>query len=333
LHLIDRILISHMRYLLSTIFLSFGFISHAQQVDNTAIYRNIGSSRYVRLHYENDYFSKTDIYYTQGINLELVHPTFKSLPTSHILLKQPQKEIKTGIAIEHLGFTPTSISHREILDGDRPFASCFFAKTFSITNDSLKNYRLASGLTIGIIGPGAGGKKFQQAIHRWINDEPPLGWDNQIRNDLILNYAVDFEKRIFAHDRNFLATWKTGGQLGTLRDKIFGSVTFMTGVFDNPYQFFSRKTSWFQMYVFFEPLISVVGYDATLQGGLLNHKINPYVISSADVTRTVFQYNTGLVVRFKKVSVEYFQHYLTKEFRTGQDHRWGGVRIAVSFGN
>jgi lipid A 3-O-deacylase len=126
----------------------------------------------------------------------------------------------------------------------------FLAKTFSITNDSLKNYRIASGLTMGIIGPGAGGKKFQQAIHRWIKDEPPLGWNNQIRNDLILNYAVDFEKRIFAHKRNFLATWKTGGQLGTLHDKIFGSVTFMTGFFDNPTNSFPGKLPGFRCMYF-----------------------------------------------------------------------------------
>jgi lipid A 3-O-deacylase len=310
-----------------------GFISYAQQIDNTAIYRNIGSGRYVRLHYENDYFSKTDIYYTQGIDLEIVHPALKSFPTSFLLLKQLRKENKTGVAIEHIGFTPTSISHAEILDGDRPFASCFFVKTFSITNDSLKNYRISSGISIGIIGPGAGGKEFQQAIHRWINDEPPKGWSNQIRNDLILNYAVDYEKRIYGYQRNFLATWKTGGQIGTLHDKISESITLMTGFFDSPYKCFSKETTRFQVYAFFEPQIHVIGYDATLQGGLLNGAVNPYVISAGDITRTVLQYNTGLAVRFKKISVEYFQSYLTKEFRTGRDHRWGGVRIAISFGS
>src|SRR5688500_445423 len=112
------------RYL--TIFFFVAVSASAQVIDNTSVFRQIASSQYIRLHYENDFFSKADIYYTQGINLEVVHPALKSNPLASLLIHSQKKENKYGISIEHLGFTPTSISHDEILIGDRPFASCLF---------------------------------------------------------------------------------------------------------------------------------------------------------------------------------------------------------------
>jgi lipid A 3-O-deacylase len=60
----------------------------AQRISNTAVYRNINSPKYFRLHYENDYFSTSDLYYTQGINFEYVNRLSRRathLPAYHIL--------------------------------------------------------------------------------------------------------------------------------------------------------------------------------------------------------------------------------------------------------
>lgn len=304
--------------------------TYGQLIDNTASYRTIQTDRYFRLHYENDYFSEADYYYTQGINLEYVSPGIRKLPVSRLLIKGDRKNTKYGISLEHLGFTPTSISHPEILRGDRPFAATIFLKTFSIVNDSLRGYRIVSALSTGAIGPAAGGMEMQQTIHRWIHDTDPLGWSNQIQNDVVLNYQLDVEKKLLPYKKYFSSTAKAGAHLGTLSNKIYGSVSFMAGLFDNPFQYFNHQRRFFQIYIFEEPVINAVGYDASLQGGMFNHS-SSYIISSGNVTRLVFQNNMGLMLKIGKFNMEYFQSFVTKEFHTGTSHHFGGVRIGWRF--
>ncbi len=304
----------------------FAYSASAQRISNTALYRNVSSNQYFRIHYENDYFSTTDIYYTQGINLEYVHPAIGNFFTSKLLIGSSSKEVKFGIALEHEGYTPTSISHPEVLVGDRPFAACLFLKTFSIINDSVRRVRISSSLSAGVIGPSAYGKEMQETIHRWINDTQPLGWENQINNDLILNYEVEYVAELFASPDYFSLSAQVGANVGTLNAKAFTGVIMMAGIFDNPFINFSRQKRLKQVYVYAEPLLNIVAYDATLQGGMFN-KNSPYTIPREDITRLVFQANVGIVVRIRALQLEYFQSYLTKEFSTGGTHLWGGIRI------
>lgn len=304
----------------------FTYSASAQRISNTAIYRNVSSNRYFRIHYENDYFSTTDIYYTQGINLEYVNPTIGNFFTSKLLVRSASKEVKFGIALEHEGFTPTSISHPEILVGDRPFASCLFLRTFSITNDSARRVRISSSFSAGAIGPIAHGQEMQETIHRWINDDQPQGWENQIQNDLILNYELEYERRLFASPDYFSLMGKIGARVGTLNTKAFTGVILMAGLFDDSFLYFSKQKRKNQVYFYAEPLMNLVAYDATLQGGVFN-KSSPYTIPSNEITRLVFQGNVGIVFKIKGLQLEYFQSYLTKEFKTGGTHLWGGVRI------
>jgi lipid A 3-O-deacylase len=302
----------------------------AQRIDNTASYRTIQADRYFRIHYENDYFSKTDLYYTQGINFEFVHPAIGNFFTSKLLIQSRKKQMKFGLSVEHLGYTPTSISHAEILKGDRPFAATLFLKQFAIMNDFSRHHRLVSSMSVGILGPAAGGEQIQTLIHTWIHDEIPLGWDHQIQNDVVLNYQVDVEKSLTPHQKYYAVHAKMTGRIGTFSDKASGSIIIMAGLFDNPFEFTSESKNKFRLYVYAEPIVSVVGYDATLQGGVFK-KSSSYTIASSDITRMVFQCNAGLVVKVRNTYLEYFQSYLTKEFETGDTHQWGGIRLGWSF--
>lgn len=301
------------------------FSASAQQISNTALYRNVSSPKYFRIHYENDYFSEADIYYTQGINLEYVHPEIGNFLTSKLLIQSTSKEIKYGIALEHEGYTPTSITHPEILLGDRPFAACLFLKTFSIINDATRKERISSSLNMGVIGPMAGGKEIQEGIHRLINYTLPLGWQNQIQNDLILNYQVEYERGFFSLPDYLLLSAKAGARVGTFNTKVSAGFILMAGLFDDPFTNFSKQKRKNQVYLYAEPLLNVVGHDATLQGGLFN--TSPYTISSNQINRFVFQGNAGIVFKIKTLQLEYFQSYITKEFETSGTHAWGGVRI------
>jgi lipid A 3-O-deacylase len=66
-----------------------------------------------------------------------------------------------------------------------------------------------------------------------------------------------------------------------------------------------------------------------MQGGLFNRK-SPYIIAGSDVTRCTLQADAGIIVNFKKLYLSYTQSFLSKEFRTGKYHRWGGISVGFA---
>lgn len=306
-------------------------LSLAQRIDNTASFRQMGSDKYIRLHYDNDYFTTTDYYYTQGYNFEVVNPALRKNPLTRLLIKARGNQVQYGLALEHFGFTPTTIQSDAILVGDRPFAACILLKTFSISTDTLRRVRVSSLLSTGMVGPVAIGFEMQAAIHRLINGVEPHGWANQIRNDVILNYSLNYEKQLYAYRHALSVSANAQAQVGTFVDRLQTGFVVMAGRFDSPFGAASLNRR-LQVYVYAQPLVSVIAYDATLQGGLFN-RTSPYVIPADQLARTTFQANYGAVLRYKKLYLEYYQSRLTREFETGRPHRWGGIKIGVAFGS
>ena len=141
-----------------------------------------------------------------------------------------------------------------------------------------------------------------------------------------MNYELEYELKLIAIANYFSLSGKAAARIGTLNTKILTGVTLMAGFFEDPFNNFSKKGRKKQIYLYAEPLVNFIAYDATLQGGVFN-KNNPYVIASNEITRFVFQGNVGIVFRINALQLEYFQSYLTKEFETGGKHFWGGIRI------
>lgn len=313
------------------LFCGVPFSLFSQSIDNTASYRNMESTRYFRLHYANDIFTGRDFYYTQGINLEFCSPTFIRNPVNFILPKMKNSSSTFGLALEHAVFTPSSIRNAEIMYNDHPYAAYMILKTFLISTDTLHFQRLSSTLSIGGIGPIASGDAMQKSIHKWLKNIEPLGWQHQIKDDIILNYELCYEQQLYNYKNCFLLSSLVKIQAGTLMDNAQIGCTVMVGRFNSPYaSSTSSMRRIFKLHGYAQPLMRLVGYDATLQGGMFN-KDNPYTLSSQQLTRTVFETNFGLVLGFRKVYLEYCQSLQTKEFKHGKYHRWGGIRLGVNF--
>jgi hypothetical protein len=301
-----------------------------QRVENTSSYRNIGSQRYVRINYENDFFAMSDEYYSQGVNLEFVSPAIQKFFLARLLFQNNHLPTRTGIAIEHQGFTPTNILTGDVLQNDRPYSSSLMLKTFSVVSNPYTNHRLATQFSAGVIGPWAMGKEIQIAIHEKINpDKVPKGWKNQVHNDIIINYQIDYEHAVWIK-RNLMITAKGGASAGTYITRLNSSFTFTGGLFDNPFQFANTQDKDFQIYLYAEPRLNLVIFDATLQGGVFNDH-NPYTLDRNEISRLVFQQNAGLVVKVNAFIIEYSQTVMTREFKTGSPHSWGSVRVAFAF--
>ena len=300
----------------------------AQAIDNSLSYKNINSDAYFRFNYENDFFSGTDFYYTQGLHIELVAPWVKHFIISKILVHPRNfSYVRYGIGFEHDGYTPTSYSNPHILYGDRPYAACLFMKTFLIAIDPLKKQRFSSSVSTGVIGQAAGGAEMQTGIHRLLHDVLPRGWQYQVHNDAILNYQVNYEKQLVSIGHYVSIDADAMARAGTLSDKANIGTTLMFGYFDSPFSTTIATKKNFRIYAYEHAEVNAVAYDATLEGGVFDHT-SPYVISPKGLTPFVFQNRFGFVVIYRRFYLEYFQSLLSNEFTTGNFHVWGGVQIA-----
>ncbi len=315
------------RGLLWVMLLTWGTMD-AQVIDNTWSFKNISADRYLRFNYENDFYAARDKYYTQGIHAEIVSAGLKYNPLSYLLVRPAGWYTRFGLGVVQEGYTPTYIDHPEVLVGDRPYAACLYLKTFQLSIDTVRKQRFSTTLSTGVIGPAALGAEMQTGIHRALDNVMPVGWPNQIHNDIILNYQVNYERQLVSTGKSFMLDADAMGRVGTLSDKASVGITLMAGYFESPYGAAVARGKNFRIYAYEHPEVCFVAYDATLQGGVFNRK-SVYTISSSDINRVTLQNRFGFVLTYRRMCLEYFQSYVSREFRTGDYHAWGGVQLGI----
>lgn len=305
-------------------------ISNAQKIDNLVSFRDINSKSYFRYNYENDYFAATDENYTQGYNFELFLESLEKNPINYLFFKLKNSTHKYGLSIEHIGFTPNDYVSEAIQIGDRPFAAAIMLKSMQISTNSENKTRFTASFNLGIIGPGAFGEEMQVGIHEATGNKIPKGWKNQIKNDVVINYEVGFEKQIISYNNLFSLQLNSNVKVGTLFTN--ASVGFNTtfGIIDSPFSIAEERKKNFKLYAYFQPMASVVAYDATLQGGLFNTE-SPYTISNNNIERLTAQYHYGLALKTKTLYFEYSRTAITREFKTGSSYKYGSIKIGFTF--
>ena len=301
----------------------------AQKINNMASFRAIEKDNYFRFNYDNDYFASSDKNYTQGYSIELVSSKLRKNPINKLFFIPENSENKFGLSLEHIGFTPNNYKSAAIQFGDRPFAAAIMLKNFSISTNTKKKYRSYSALSMGIIGPGAFGKEMQVAIHEATGNAIPLGWRNQIKNDVVLNYEVGLEKQLLRYRNLFSLQSDTNLKVGTLFTNASFGLNVTIGIINSTFNSPNDKNK-FQLYFYTQPVINIIGYDATLQGGLFN-KQSPYTILSSSVERFTAQHNYGIVLKTRTLYFEYSRSAITREFDSGNSAKWGGIKIGFTF--
>jgi hypothetical protein len=171
----------------------------------------------------------------------------------------------------------------------------------------------------------------QKDIHHWIHYIQPLGWGNQIKNDVALDYQVNYEKELLSWKDYFSLSSYTVARIGTLSTKATVGFTGMLGNFYSPFASAKKgRGKKLQFYLYDLPSFSMIGYDATLQGGLF-HRSSVYTIPERDINRITFVNRWGMVIILKSFYLEYYQSGPTKEFSTSAFHKSGGLQIGFGF--
>jgi lipid A 3-O-deacylase len=301
-------------------------IGTAQPIDDGNRIETLRLEKYFQVCYDNDFFTGSDYYYTQGIAFKYANPRLRSFFLAKCLFSLGHSIDHYGLSFHQFCYTPTSIASDNILYGDRPFASCLSFTSFMNAIDTGRNLSFQTSLTLGIIGPAALGKEIQSNIHRWVNDPIPKGWQYQVKNDVIINYAMELEKPVLSSP-----LWRVGvmggAKLGTLNDALNMGVNLLAGHFNDPCRLSALQKK-FQYYLFAQAQGNLIGYDATLQGGIFNRD-NSYVISARDLSHLTLRVDAGITFGIKGINFSYHQSFLTKEFASGLDHRWGGLSMLI----
>lgn len=152
----------------------------------------------ISFQFENDVLGldDSDQHYTSGLQLSWQSDA-NSLPDGlsswarRSVFFDPQVSLHFKISLGQNLYTPEDIQTPELVVDDRPYAGWLHGDftLLGCTENSLNVLEFS----VGVVGPAAGGKGFQQWFHRVIESPDPQGWDNQLHNELAL--LVGFERR------------------------------------------------------------------------------------------------------------------------------------------
>ena len=294
---------------------------------------------FLRIGFDNDILNYTDRFYTNGIRFDFISPVIQQFPLSKVMVPYWKSGINYyGISLVQNMYTPSTTKVDGILYGDRPYAAYLYFGTFKITNDPLNRFRQTSELDIGVIGPYSFGEYIQKSFHNEVpTNSVPLGWEYQIKNDLVLNYHYSVEKGILQKENIDFSVNGTGA-LGSLYINLSGGFLMRTGIM-NPYftnlgQSKKRinkenglKNT--QILFFVTSQGKFVGYDATLQGGFFN-KTSVYNIPGSSISRFIYQGSAGITFVYGGFRFDIEQFLLSPEFKNGWWHKWVHMAFTIA---
>lgn len=283
---------------------------------------------------DNDLYTSTyrDRYYTNGLFL-----TFRKVANN--VNKKVVKKIHS-YQIGHMMFTPIKATLQFASTHDRPFAGYFYAEYGQSRFYNSQNV-LITNLQVGLIGPNAKGKDFQNFMHGIYNYPEAKGWKHEVRNAFALNlnstFIKHFKKTSNSHfDLNSYNELKIGTVFSSISTGLYSrfgfkklqktsnTVAFNSNLNNKPQQSFSES------FIYIKPMLNYVVYDATIQGSFLN--------TTSPVTFEVKPINFSLELGYKfyrkRFLYGYTFHFHTKKLkslRASKTNTYGSIYIGYFF--
>lgn len=314
-------------------------LSNINAQNDEKLMHRVGDDRYVEFKFQNDFFFKTDYYYSNGLVFNFIFPDFEKSPISKILIPVKARSLDYyGVKLVQEIYTPINTGNPNVIFSDRPYCSILYLGHKRTSFILETRSKISNEIIIGLIGRYSFGYNIQAYFHEQINNSIPAGWNNQVANDLILNYNFSVEKELF-RNRFSEITGKVKLRAGTLYDD--ASIGFKTrfGYFNPNYSDFGQiKTDKkdglglkkFQIYTYVNPSIRAVFYNATLQGGFINQS-SPFTMSYKSIEPIVLEINSAFVIQYSTFQLNIESHVLTPEFVGGRKHKWLSVGLRFNF--
>lgn len=274
---------------------------------------------YFGLKYENDFFAGTDRYYTQGIELEYRQNKLKFKHIQPLFFTSDSARYQFILKITHEAFTPSTIRADSILPNDRPYAALLYAsfRFSTFTKNQLRYYWCAQ---IGIIGPAAFGEEMQTGIHKATHNFLPLGWGNQLKNNLVMNGQVGIARQFGLLKNIFIVEPEGIATFGTIHTDLLLRSKLSIGL--NKFPSYLR--------FFYLPAVRFVAWDGTLSGFPLGNQ-QLAAVSRSEVSSIVSEQQLGIEFRLNRIQFSAFKYFQSKLFKSAGNHQWGGLSLAFLF--
>ncbi len=231
-------------------------------------------------------------------------------------------------------FTPQDITLPDIQYNDRPYGGALYAIHSLQSIDTAKKVKITTELFLGVIGPISFAEESQTLVHQIIGSPKPEGWDNQVSNDIIINYNITIEKQLLYLSKRILLVAMVETYSGTLYNAVGTGFMLRVGKFNNYFSGanisgMSRKNK-FQLYVFMKPIARVVIGNALLEGGLINQITEGqegYTLNKDYIERLTVLYDVGLTFESPKFSISVIQKMRTPEFKGSHSQEVGNITM------
>ena len=315
----------------------------AQQTQATHIFRVYEDNDFINIRGKG-----TDNAYTNGTRVDYFYT--KNKPSRFIVDRTMPKAGDSSINVFGWGlmqamFTPNDISKTIYQPDDYPYSGALFATHTLYSYNPQKKYSYQTELVLGMMGPDAFAKQTQIFIHRMIHYKRPMGWDNQLGNDPLININFTAEKQ-FASHKHWLEV--IGGSqvfYGTMMN----GVTFyplirigkMTPYFEGYLsQYTNAKSSntakhrkGIQAYFIIKPEAEFIFTNALLEGGMFSN--NSYedngkgIVKKTynDLQKFVYSLNFGAVVSSGNFAISFIQNSSTAMMKGTYSHEVGNISM------
>jgi lipid A 3-O-deacylase len=145
---------------------------------------------------------------------------------------------------------------------DRPYAGWLYGGFFYAVVDA-DGSELSFGLDIGCLGPCAGGRATQSFIHKVLDQPEPRGWSSQLGNEPGLVLRAGGRAPFWRFHPNADLRAGVSVRAGNIFTDLSAEATLRAGRLQ-------MTADGAGVYGFARGAVRVVGYDATLQGGMLS---------------------------------------------------------------
>ncbi len=305
------------------------------------------------LQIENDYFAwltNTDRHYTSGIRLlRLSAPTDLPRWVDAITFVPSDADPiqRWAFSIGHSMFTPDDTGEAALIPDDRPYAGwAYFG--FSVYNEYLRERGAGRqdvfAVELGIVGPSALGKQFQDAHHDVVGRGSADGWDNQLSDEPGLQLIFERKWRsesmtptpVDALEGDIVP--HIGISLGNVVTEIGVGATFRVGRhlaadFGPPRirpglpgsDGYQRRNA-LDWYLFFGPEVRYVAHNIFLDGNTWKDS------HSVDRRPFVLDTQVGLALFFGGARVTYTHVFTSPEFNEQRDwDQFGAFTVSWKF--
>lgn len=239
-------------------------------------------------------------------------------------------------------YAPDDLRKEHHVKGERPYAGMLLGGIgYEFFQDPASPWTHYGEFNFGVIGPAAMCKETQTAVHKLLNCRKPMGWDDQLHNEVVAN-AQWWTKYNWMPFDWLAVVPKAGAAAGTIQDfaEIGCDVKIGWNIRPTPNNeiMFSATANGKRGGGWLDKLTAYVYAGVGERFYLYNHLLEGSMFGNRDkdlkVDKEPFvtEFHVGAVVRYERFFATYYAVFRTDEYKGQKDAPdYGGIGIGWSW--